>query len=136
MPVAAYLSGATRQGRIGVGYATLRDAMGTTAAEPSITVLELDHTLDKLQWRSRNTREAGGAAVPDGTGNRARTAFLVALLVGELRQGALEGVMIDALAKACGLPADRVRRAVMMAGDFAAVAKAVLDRRRSSAVAI
>jgi DNA ligase 1 len=124
--VASYLSGATRQGRIGIGYATLRAAMGITAAEPSITVLELDHTLDKLGG-VRGTREKQAvlrslmeqATEPEQT-------FLVALLVGELRQGALEGVMVDALARACGLPADRVRRAVMMAGDFAEVAQAVL----------
>ena len=52
--------------------------------------------------------------------------FLRQLLVGELRQGALEGVMVDAVAKAAGLPARDVRRAVMLLGDLGAVAAAAL----------
>ena len=74
-----------------MGYATLRDAMGTAAATPSITVLELDHTLDKLSG-IRGTRDK--QAVLRSLMERAtepEQRFLVALLVGELRQGALEG---------------------------------------------
>jgi DNA ligase-1 len=52
--------------------------------------------------------------------------FLFVLGVGEVRQGALEGVMTEAVAKAANLPADRVRRAAMLAGDLGAVAEAVL----------
>jgi DNA ligase-1 len=125
-PVAAYLSGATRQGRVGVGYATLRDAMGSAAATPGITVPELDQTLTKLSGIT-GTRDK--LAILKSLMERAtepEQRFLMALLVGELRQGALEGLMVDALAKACGLPLERVRRAVMMAGDFAEVARAVL----------
>ena len=53
--------------------------------------------------------------------------FLVRLLMGELRQGALEAVMVEALAKASGAPVERVRRAVMLAGDIAQVARALLE---------
>jgi DNA ligase-1 len=53
--------------------------------------------------------------------------FLVALLMGEIRQGALEAVMVEALAKASGAAVERVRRAVMLAGDIAKVARALLE---------
>src|SRR4029453_12452173 len=52
--------------------------------------------------------------------------FLFTLTIGEVRQGALEGVMAEAVAKAANLPADRVRRAAMLAGDLGVVAEAVL----------
>jgi DNA ligase-1 len=52
--------------------------------------------------------------------------FLRRLIVGELRQGALEGVMLDAIAAAADLPAGDVRRATMLAGGLAAVANAAL----------
>jgi DNA ligase-1 len=52
--------------------------------------------------------------------------FLFALAIGEVRHGALEGVMAEAVAKAANLPADRVRRAAMLAGDLGAVAEALL----------
>jgi DNA ligase-1 len=57
--------------------------------------------------------------------------FLIGLLMGELRQGALEGIMVDAVAKASGIATDRVRRAVMMAGDIAVVARALLEKGES-----
>ncbi len=65
-------------------------------------------------------RQLFGRAVAD------EQTFLVRLLFGELRQGALEGVLVDAVAKAAGLPAARVRRAAMLAGDLAPVARAAI----------
>ena len=118
-PVAAYISGATRQGKIGIGYATLRDTMGSPAPQPSLTVMDLDTALHRLS-ATRGTREKQTVLreiMARATEPEQR--FLIALLVGELRQGALEGLMVDALAKAVGAPTERVRRAVMMAGDFA-----------------
>ncbi|HYP08042.1 MAG TPA: ATP-dependent DNA ligase [Bryobacteraceae bacterium] len=125
-PVAAYLSGVTRQGRIGIGYAILRDTLGSPAPEPLLSVMDLDSTLDRLA-ETRGSREKQNvlrALMARATEGEQQ--FLTALLVGELRQGALEGLMIDALAKASGIAIERVRRGVMMAGDFAAVAQAVL----------
>jgi DNA ligase 1 len=125
-PVAAYLSGATPQGRIGIGYASLRDATSTPAETATLTVTDVDRTLDDLS-RTKGAREKQNllrAMMARATEPEQR--FLFALLVGELRQGALEGLMIDALSKALNLPLERVRRAVMMAGDFAAVAKSAL----------
>jgi DNA ligase-1 len=88
--------------------------------------MEVDGTLDQLA-AIRGPREKGNLLrdlMSRATEPEQR--FLMALLVGELRQGALEGVMIEALAKASGIAAERVRRAVMMAGDFANVAQAAL----------
>jgi DNA ligase-1 len=126
----ALLSGMPRQGRIGVGYAGLRAARGeTAAAEASITLGELDRTLERLKAvkgkgaageRLRRLRELFGRAT------EAEQDFLLRLLVGELRQGALEGVMVEAIAKAAGLPVGEVRRAVMLAGDAGVVAAAAL----------
>ncbi len=59
--------------------------------------------------------------------------FLLRLLGGELRQGALAGIMADAVAKAAGIPATAVQRAAMLGGDLPAVAAAALsgsERRR------
>src|SRR4029077_19787328 len=52
--------------------------------------------------------------------------FLVQLLAGELRQGALEGVMVEAVAQAAEVPAAEVRRALMLGGSLPAVARAAL----------
>ena len=131
-PVAAYLSGVTRQGRVGVGYATVRDATGSPAETSTVTVLEFDAILDALSG-IRGAREK--QAVIRSLMSRAteqEQRFIMALLVGELRQGALEGLMVEALAKAAGLTADRVRRAVMMSGDFATVARDVLTEGESA----
>jgi DNA ligase 1 len=128
----ALLSGTPRQGRIGIGYAALREARAAPAAvEPSITLGELDRALDELKSvkgkgaageRLRLLRELFGRAT------EAEQDFLLRLLVGELRQGALEGVMVEAIAKAAGLRAGEVRRAVMLAGDAGDVAAAALQQ--------
>jgi DNA ligase-1 len=125
-----YLSGETPQGRTGIGHALLRQAAaGGSAAEPSLSLLEIDRALGEIGA----LRGAGSAArrveALENLFSRATPAeqkFLIALLVGELRQGALEGVMIDAIAKAADLRADHVRRAAMYAGDLGAVANAAL----------
>jgi DNA ligase-1 len=126
------LSGMPRQGRIGIGYAALREARGEKAAgEASITLGELDRALERLKAikgqgaareRLRQLRELFGRAT------EAEQDFLLRLLVGELRQGALEGVMVEAVAKAARLPAGEVRRAVMLAGDAGVVAAAALGQ--------
>ena len=70
--------------------------------------------------RAQLLRELMGAATAD------EQDFLLRLLFGELRQGALEGVLMDAVARASGIPAARIRRAAMLAGDLAPVARAAL----------
>ncbi|WP_040339525.1 ATP-dependent DNA ligase [Candidatus Blastococcus massiliensis] len=118
-PVTAWLSGETGQGRLGVGWRTLASRMGPVAERPSLTVAAVVSTFTELA----TTSGAGSAARRDDVLNgllAAATAeekrFLVSLLTGELRQGALEGVVLDAVATAADVPAATVRRAFMLSG--------------------
>jgi len=126
----AYLSGDTRQGRIGIGYATLKEARAAKrASSPRLTLAQVDEALASISQikgegsaaeRQRLLAELfARATAPEQD-------FLARLLLGELRQGALEGIMLDAIAKAANLPPGRVRAAAMRAGGLAAVAKAAL----------
>jgi DNA ligase-1 len=128
----SFLSGGTRQGRIGIGYSTLRDVAGSPAAEPgSLELLEVDRDFDSL----KSIQGSGSAArklellrrmFSRATAEEQR--FLIALLSGELRQGALEGIMLEAVARASRVSLDRVRRAAMMAGAVAPIARALLEQ--------
>jgi len=122
----AYLSGVVPQGKTGIGYALLRDAQpDAAAASASLTLHDVDRALDRIAGMSgagsaRERRAALGALLARATVDEAR--FLFRLLIGELRQGALEGQMIEAVAVASGLPVATVRRAAMLGGGIAAVA--------------
>ncbi|HEV8424796.1 MAG TPA: ATP-dependent DNA ligase [Actinomycetes bacterium] len=129
-PGVAFLSGELRQRQIGVGWAALRQAPQPAAA-PSLTVAEVDAGFERI----------GRLAGPGSQGERRRllaqllgraTAseqrFLVRLLSGELRQGALEGVMVEAIARAAGVPGVEVRRALMLRGALGPVAQVALAR--------
>lgn len=118
-PVVSWLSGELVQGRIGVGYRTLSD-LGTNAADaPTLTVAMLDDLFDRLAATAGRGSTAARRELLSVMFDRATDAeqrFLVQLLGGELRQGALEGVMTDAVAAAAGLPSEPVRRAFMLSG--------------------
>ena len=127
---AAYLSGATRQGRIGIGYAALRNATSSAAENGTLEILDVDRALDEIArvqgaGADRRRRELMNLLLTRATQDEQH--FLTRLLLGELRQGALEGIMLEALAKAAGISADRVRRAAMMGGGSAAIARAALE---------
>src|SRR5215212_1832644 len=125
----AFLSGETRQGRIGIGYATLAALRGAPADEPSLTLSEVDAAFDRIGATAGKGSAAARSAALAALFERASAAeqdFLVRLLIGELRQGALEGVMIDAIAAAAGLPVADVRRAAMVVGSLRAVARVAL----------
>jgi DNA ligase 1 len=135
--VVPYLSGATRQGRIGIGYAVIRDAMVPPAAEPSLEVADIDRMLDAYghvqgAGSAARRREVLAAVFARATDGEQR--FLRGLLMGELRQGALEGIMVDAVARASGVSLDRVRQATMMAGEIADVARAAMERGEAGLV--
>jgi len=126
----AFLSGRARQGRIGIGYSALQDAGSSGAEIPTLELIEVDRAFQAIaatagpgseRQRSELLRTLFARAT------RPEQHFLTRLILGELRQGALEGVMVDALAKASGAAAEHVRRAVMMAGDIVAVARAALE---------
>lgn len=126
--VVAYLSGQLPGGRIGVGPALLRQAAQVPAASaPGLEVGEVRARLDELAalrgpGSARRRRDALGALL--ARASAAEQDFLVRLLLGELRQGALEGVMVEAIAEAAGVEARAVRRAWMVAGDLPRVARA------------
>jgi DNA ligase 1 len=127
---AAYLSGAVRQDKLGLGWATLQSALpGTAADTPSMDVLEVNQRLEQIarvsgKGSARQKQLLLAELLSRLTADEQR--FLSGLIVGELRQGALDGVMVEAIARAAGRPAGEVRRAVMMAGDLPAVASAAL----------
>ena len=126
-----YLAGQTRQGRIGVGYAAVRDARNSPAAGPSLEILDVDATLESITEISGSGSQQRRLELLQSMFSRATESeqqFLTALLMGELRQGALEGIMVEAVAKASGLASERVRRAAMLAGDIARVARAALEQ--------
>jgi DNA ligase-1 len=131
-----YLSGELPQGRIGIGYSVLKAAAANSPASaesPSTTeplsITELDHTLTELAGIRGSGSAARRAQVLRELFSRATTAerdFLLRLLVGELRQGALAGVMVDAIAAAAEIPVAQVRRAAMYSPSLGAVARVAL----------
>jgi ATP-dependent DNA ligase I len=147
VPVAvAFLSGELRQRQIGVGYAAVGGLLGTapgTVAEdaraaspeagPALTLAGTDAAFAAI----------GAVAGPGAQAERRRLlgevfaraseaerSFLTRLLAGELHQGALEGVMAEAVARAAGVSADQVRRAHLLGGSLPAVAEAALTATR------
>src|SRR5579871_3536411 len=125
-----YLSGQIRQGRIGLGYASLRDAQGSAAENPSLELSDVDRSLSETAASTGAGSQQRRFALLGALFSRATVAerdFLERLMVGELRQGALEGIMLDGISKASGVGVDRVRRAAMLAGDLAVVARAALE---------
>jgi ATP-dependent DNA ligase I len=124
----AYLSSQLRQRQIGVGYAAIRD-LPAPAAMPSLSLIEVDaafETIGRLAGRDSQAERRRQLVSLFGRATDAEQHFLRRLMLGELRQGALEGVMLDALARALGTPLSDVRRAVMLRGDLGAVAEAGL----------
>ncbi|MEV7990877.1 ATP-dependent DNA ligase [Streptomyces sp. NPDC086077] len=126
--VIPYLAGRLPQGRLGIGWKVL-GRRATPAAAPSLAVREVDARLTAIgevagtgsqTERARLVDELMGAATAD------EQRFLIGLLTGEVRQGALEAVAVEGLARATGAPATDVRRAVMLAGSLQDVAQALL----------
>jgi len=125
----AFLSGEMRQGRLGIGYGTLSEVHAGAAAGASLELRAVDAALDRIAA----TKGEGSAAARErrlgelfAHATRPERDFLVRLIIGEIHQGALEGVMLDAIAEAAALPAADVRRAAMLAGGLLAVARAAL----------
>ncbi|MEV0123155.1 ATP-dependent DNA ligase [Streptomyces sp. NPDC050703] len=128
--VIPYLAGRLPQGRLGIGWSTLKEA-GPPAEEATLTVAGVDAALTAIgavsgagsqAERRRLVGELMGAATAD------EQKLLTGLLTGELRQGALDAVAVEGLAVATGTPPDAVRRSVMFAGGVAPVAEALLAR--------
>jgi len=125
-----YLAGELPQGRIGISYTLLYEAAQTTpASEPSLSILELDRQLTNLAA----VRGSGSASLRlqalrelFARCTQREQEFIVRLIVGELRQGALAGVMLDAIAAASNILAEQVRRAAMYAKSLGLLAQTAL----------
>ena len=127
VPVAVgFLSGAPRQGRVGVGYSTIYGIDRPPAGEPSLTIADLDRAIAEVQ----STTGSGSAAkrteilgdlLARATAQEAD--FVRRLFTGDLRQGALAGLMVDAIAKAAGVSGRLARRALMLSGDLTRTAE-------------
>jgi ATP-dependent DNA ligase len=130
--VVAFLSGDLLQRQIGVGYAALGNLLDGPATEltvPTLTVTETDAVFSEVGAVAGAGTQAGRRRLLADLFGRATAAergFLTRLLSGELHQGALEGVMIEAVARAAGVAADEVRRAHLLGGSLPAVAAAAL----------
>ena len=129
LPTVGFLSGVPRQGKIGVGWASISSVQSTSAEEPSLSISDLDELLSRVQ------STIGTGSVGERNSmllqffNRAterEADFVRRLLVGELRQGALGGIMADAIARASGVDAPLVRRAAMLSGDLGETARLAL----------
>ncbi|MER7948608.1 ATP-dependent DNA ligase [Streptomyces sp. NPDC096079] len=130
--VIAYLSGRLPQGRIGVGWSVLKEVVPPTvppAGGPGLTLARVDEAMTELAAvsgagaraeRTRLLRDLMAAATLDGQ------ELLLRLLSGEVRQGALDAVALEGVARAAGVPAGELRRAVMLEGSLPPVAQAVL----------
>jgi DNA ligase-1 len=131
VPVAVgFLSGVPRQGRIGIGYATVYRNGGEPAVEASLTIDDVDRAIDGIEAATGS----GSAAVRRalladllGRATAPEADFLRRLLTGELRQGALAGVMADAVARAAGVPGELARRALMLSGDLPQMAEIAMS---------
>jgi DNA ligase-1 len=120
------LSGVPRQGRVGVGYSTIYGIDTRPGADPSLTIADLDRAITQVQ----GTRGSGSAARRRlvlgqllGRATEQEASFVKRLFTGELRQGALTGLMVDAVAKAAGVPVEVARRALMLSGDLTRTAE-------------
>jgi DNA ligase-1 len=126
----AWLSGVLPSGRLGLGPATVHALQGIPpAATSTLTIGAARERLERVKSFTGKGATRGRQAVLAelfGAATGREQSFLARLLVGELRQGALEGVMADAIAAAAALPAADVRRAIMLAGAIAPVAVAAL----------
>ncbi|WP_433268454.1 ATP-dependent DNA ligase [Actinosynnema sp. CS-041913] len=127
--VVSFLIGVPSQGRIGAGYRTVFDISPPPAPEPRLTVSEVDEALGayaSISGKGSAQRRVEALTALFGRATGAEQDFLRRLLTGELRQGALEGVMLDAIARAADVPGEVVRRAFMLSGKLPETAVAAL----------
>ena len=124
VPIAvAYLAGELPQGSVEVSLRSLP----SPAPEPTLELLDVDAAIGRIASVSGKGSQAPGRRRSPSSSTVRRSGSSGSsrsLLLGELRQGALEGVMLDAVAKAAGVPGAEIRRAAMLAGDSQEVAAA------------
>ena len=125
----AFAMGETLAGRLGVGWATLRDVRPAPAADASLTVAEVDRTIVELAGISGSGSVARRRDLLHdllASATEPEQAMLRAIIGGELRQGALEGVVASSVAAAASVPVAAVRRAAMLSGSLPVAARLAL----------
>ena len=136
---ALFLSGSVRQAKLGVGWAQVKAMRGVTPASAgSLGVVELDQQLDQLAAAKGAGSVARRLAQLTALFERATSeeqTFLSRLLLGELRQGALESLVLDALALAAQVPNHVLRRAQMLSGDLLEVARVSVEQGEAGLLA-
>ncbi len=127
VPVAVgFLTGVPRQGRVGVGYSTIYGIERSPARKATLTIAGLDRAISEVQrmtgsGSATKRAEILGELLARTTAEEAD--FVKRLFTGELRQGALAGLMVDAIAKAAGVSGELARRALMLSGDLTRTAE-------------
>jgi DNA ligase-1 len=127
--VTGFLSGVPRQGRVGVGYSTIYGVEPTRGPAPLLVVRDLDQAITDVKGTTgsgshERRRDVLAQLLTRATSDEAD--FIRRLFAGELRQGALGGIMVDAVAKAAGVPAELARRGYMLSGDLTRTAEIAL----------
>jgi DNA ligase-1 len=121
-----FLAGVPRQGRVGVGHSTIYRLEHEPTETPSLTIEDLDHAITAVQETTGSGSAAARRQILTGLFERAtedEAHFIRRLFTGELRQGALARLMVDAVAKAAGVPGELARRALMLSGDLTRTAE-------------
>jgi len=138
-PAVAFLVGTTPLGRIGVGWSTLADVRSSPADDATLTVADVDRSFRSIEAMGGTGVQAARRSELErllGASTRDEQRLIRGILSGELRQGALEGVLTTAVAKAADVPVGTVRRASMMAGGLGPAAVAGLTDGRAALDAI
>jgi DNA ligase-1 len=129
--VVGWLSGAPRQGRIGVGYSTIYGIEQTPAGTSSLTVADLERAIVAVSESTGGGSAAMRRQILRGLLGRAtpeEADFIRRLFTGELRQGASAGLMVETVAKAAAVPLEVTRRALMLSGDLTSTAALALTQ--------
>jgi ATP-dependent DNA ligase I len=126
-----FLAGVPRQGRVGIGYSTIYGIEVAPAREATLAIDELDRAIAEV----KETTGSGSAAKRKqilaellGRATDQEADFVKRLFTGELRQGALAGLMVDAIAKAADAPGELARRALMLSGDLVRTAEIAITQ--------
>ena len=132
-----YLTGHLPQGRIGLGPALVRDALGTVegdAGVPALTVADTNVCFDTIAATSGPGSSSRKRALLADLFSRAAPPdrdFLARLVLGELRQGALEAVILEGIADAAEVDIHMVQRGAMLTADPARVAAIAFESGNS-----
>lgn len=128
-PAVAFATGTTSVGRLGVGWATLRDVRPAPAAEPTLTVADVERaviTLASISGAGSQARRRDVLHDLLAAATEPEQRLIVGIIGGELRQGALDGVVAAGIAKAAGVAVAQVQRGAMFAGSLPNAARVAL----------